>query len=160
MQFWRLLCCRYTRHLYLSGCGGTRTLDLEIKSFLLYQLSHTSIQGHRDSNSVYKSQSPVYWPDILCPGESRDDGPRTHDLPRIRRKLCQLSYIPISGSGGCRTSSSWASTRRFYRVSFRSQKKTTCPASDRWLYTKEYLITYISHDPRNLTRTSQGNQFF
>ena len=160
MPFWRLLCCRYTRHLYLSGCGGTRTLGLEIKSFLLYQLSHTSITGApRFELGLQESKSCVL-AGYTMPRKNRDDGPRTHDLPRIRRKLCQLSYIPISGSGGCRTSSSWASTRRFYRVSFRSQKKTTCPASDRWLYTKEYLITYISHDPRNLTRTSQMIQFF
>jgi len=39
-------------------------------------------------------------------------------------------------------------------------QKAICPASDRWLSTKEYLITYDSYHPRNLTRTSQRNQFF
>ena len=43
-----------------SGCGEIRTHDLRFKRPLLCLLSYTSLQGRRDLNPYYGSQSPVY----------------------------------------------------------------------------------------------------
>ena len=53
----------------ISGCEGPRTPDLEIKSFLLYQLSYTSLYECRET--------------------------RTLDLRVKGPLLCHLSYTPM-----------------------------------------------------------------